>query len=161
MLCIITTGMLLLCTTTCDNPWVIKNTDTLFNDRDSNPVVPLNTDMLWTIVPTTLAFGTSDIYSIAWGNGTFVAGGQLGSMAYSSDGVNWTSTASQFSGNNIFSIAYGIGVGFVAGGQNGQMAFSSNGTSWIDVTTTLFGSGSVLGIGYGNSKLLPGEIQAQ
>ena len=34
MLYILATGMLLLCTTTCDNPWVIENTNVLFKDKE-------------------------------------------------------------------------------------------------------------------------------
>ncbi|GHV94999.1 hypothetical protein AGMMS50293_13190 [Spirochaetia bacterium] len=57
------------------------------------------------------------IYSIAYGNGKFVAVGERGKMAYSPDGISWTAvTTSIFDTNRIYGIAYGGGK-FVAVGK--------------------------------------------
>jgi hypothetical protein len=43
----------------------------------------------WTAV-TNNTFGTSSIFDIAYGNNRFVAVGQSGKMAYSTNGSSWT-----------------------------------------------------------------------
>ena len=53
-------------------------------------------------------FGTSNIKSICYGNGKFVAVGNNGKIAYSTDGINWTEVSnSKFEGYHIMSICYG------------------------------------------------------
>jgi len=42
--------------------------------------------VVWTVVADS-TFGNYSIRAIAWGNGKFVAGGETGKMAYSSDGI--------------------------------------------------------------------------
>jgi hypothetical protein len=105
------------------------------------------------------------IYAIAHdGNSKFVAGGEFGKMAYSTDGVNWTATDSKFGDrdNSICAIAYGNNK-FVAGGENGKIATSTDGVTWTAVNTgSIFdylydGSTYKVGIGaiaYGNNKFV-------
>jgi hypothetical protein len=66
-------------------------------------------------------------YSIAYGDGKFVAGGTRGKVAYSTDGATWTAVAnSTFSDTaDINDIAYGGGK-FVAVGDNGEIAYFNN-----------------------------------
>ena len=98
--------------------------------------------MHWTLV-SDRPYGSatdSKIYSMAYGNGKFVAGGYDGSnlsnksdkVAYSTDGIHWTVSTTQFSLPNT-SIAYGNGV-FVFAGSYGRMAYSTDGIHWTEVT---------------------------
>jgi photosystem II stability/assembly factor-like uncharacterized protein len=71
-------------------------------------------------------FWDSRIRGITWGNNRFVAVGDFGLTAYSTDnGATWTIVSNNSLGetNNISSIAFGNGK-FVAGGQNGNMAYA-------------------------------------
>jgi len=106
---------------------------------------------LWSAVADSKFNGTN-IFSIAYGNGKFVAVGDAGKMAYSSDGRIWTAipagttngTTTTFGPNHIVSVAYGnvnSTPRFVAGGNNcGKMAYSSDGVSWTAVTDSKFGT---------------------
>jgi len=127
-----------------------------------------SSDMTWTAV-TTSTFGSTDvIYGIAYGNNTFVAVGDKGKIAYSTDGgQNWTPVTagtgtgkSQFNSDStgtIYSIAYGNNT-FVAGGASGKMAYSTdNGKNWTAVTTSQFGTTEYINaIAWGNDKFVAG-----
>ncbi|MCL2441301.1 MAG: hypothetical protein FWD14_06140 [Treponema sp.] len=95
----------------------------------------------WTHIPsgtandTTTTFGNSSniaIHSIAYGDGMFVAVGDEGKIAYSSNDINWTAitpgaengTTTTFSSSNIYGITYENGR-FIAGGTHGRMAYSN------------------------------------
>ena len=74
--------------------------------------------------PASLPFRSSDINSICYGNGKYIAGGYSGKMAYSTDGISWTAVAdSTFGSDTIWSICYGNGK-YVASGKSGKMAYS-------------------------------------
>ncbi|MCL2043646.1 MAG: hypothetical protein FWG89_05845 [Treponema sp.] len=117
-------------------------------------------------------FGQNTIFSIAWGgpagNERFVAVGNSGRMAYSTDGINWTAIEggtgtgstvtdpgpSTFGSINIRSIAWGGPAGnerFVAVGYTGRMAYSADGTNWtaINNTASTFGSINIRSIAWG------------
>jgi hypothetical protein len=129
------------------------------------PVAAFVPALEWTAVPagttvgTTSTFGTTVIESIAYGNGTFVAVGRSGKMAYSADGTSWTAitaTNSTFGTNDIYGITYG-GEKFIAVGEYGNMAYSANGTGWtaVNATNSTFGSGNdITGIAYGGEKFV-------
>jgi len=135
---------------------------------DDTPIDPV-----WTAVDVTSIFGTdyynNTIRAIAYGNGKFVAGGEEGKMAYSTDGITWTavtdSTIWDLVENkktyktSINAIAYGDGK-FVAGGGYGKMAYSTNGVTWTEVdVTSIFGSYgnlSINAIAYGDGKFVAG-----
>jgi hypothetical protein len=110
---------------------------------DTNPTDPTN----WTVLENTV-FGTRGrINSIAYGDGKFVAVGYKAeelstffSMAYSTDGINWTAVentglTTQYSSfgdamyNAINDIAYGNGKFVVVTGNN-QIAYSTDGINW-------------------------------
>ena len=70
-----------------------------------------------------MKFGTSQIKSICYGNGKFVAVGYKGKGAYSEDGINWTSISDMKVGTSaINSVCYGNDK-FVAGGQGGKGSY--------------------------------------
>jgi hypothetical protein len=116
--------------------------------------------LAWTAVANS-TFGDSNINAIAYGEGKFVAGGDLGKMAYSSDGINWTAIppgtgagTSRFGTASIISIAYGSNR-FVAVAINGRMATSPDGVNWTALTT---GSSTISAIAYGNGIFVAGGV---
>jgi hypothetical protein len=95
----------------------------------------------WTVVSNT-PFGTNNISTVAYGNGTFVAGGQNGKMAYSTNnGKDWTSVSnSTFGTSSINGITYGDNK-FVAVSDYdeiahpyGGIAYSTDGITWTKVS---------------------------
>jgi hypothetical protein len=100
----------------------------------------------WTTV--TSNFGNTTIFSISYGNGLWIAGGEIGQTRTSTNGSAWTTVTSNFGSTNIFSIAYGNNL-WVAGGGAGQTRTSTNGSTWTTVTSN-FGSRTILSISYGN-----------
>ncbi|MCL2094110.1 MAG: hypothetical protein FWH12_07945 [Treponema sp.] len=110
-------------------------------------------------------FGTNYIYGIVYGGDKFVAVGQGGRMAYSTNGINWTGIAgaisvgdlgdSTFGTNIIRGIAYGGGR-FVAVSDGGRMAYSENGTSWTGIPSeeARFSAANIQGIAYGSNKFV-------
>ena len=108
-------------------------------------------------------FGGERITAIAWSNGKFVAvGGFSGTitrhcrMAYSTDGINWTSVGGRADGTPMsISIVWGNDR-FVAGGLDGRMVYSTDGINWVVVedhtldfiTTIAWGNGRFVAGGY-------------
>jgi len=96
---------------------------------------------------------TDGIYSIAYGNNRFVAGGS-GRIAYSSNGTTWTAST----GNSNFrvdGITYGsglLGAYFVAVGSSGTINYSSDGISWTNVADNGFGTSSIYDVAYGGGR---------
>jgi hypothetical protein len=94
---------------------------------------------------------TGGIYSVAYGNNRFVAGGNT-RMAYSTNGTTWTDST----GNSNFlvnGITYGtqfIAVGY--GSSGGIINYSSDGASWNNVTDTTFGTSRINGVAYGGGR---------
>lgn len=68
------------------------------------------------------------IYDVAFGNGTYVAVGDSGTLLTSPDLTNWTARSTHLQGD-LTMIAYGDGV-YVAAGPNGKVLASSDGVSW-------------------------------
>ena len=107
------------------------------------------------------AFGSSLIWSIAYGNGRFIAVADEGKMAYSNDGVDWTAIRpgystiqSQFD-KTIRGIAWGNGQ-FIAVGYDGRMAASDNGMNWNGWTESIVGGNSLLCVTYGGGRFVAG-----
>jgi hypothetical protein len=117
-------------------------------------------------------WGKLERAELARGNDKFVAVGNAGKMAYSSDGVTWTAvTNSPFGTDDIEAIAWGNGK-FVAGSWRGQMAYSSDGITWTAVADDVIKfyyptkatdpefemdgiySAMILAIAYGNGKFV-------
>ena len=91
---------------------------------------------------------TGGIYSVAYGNNRFVAGGN-NCIAYSANGTTWTAST----GNSSI-IVNGItyGTQFIAVGGGGVINYSSDGTSWSNVTATTFGTSSIKDVAYGGGS---------
>jgi hypothetical protein len=95
-------------------------------------------------------------YGIAYGNGTWVAGGDgiSNTLAYSNDGNTWTGLGKSIIGVGVFDIKYANGI-FVAGGQGGAttgantIATSPDGIIWTGRGKNIITSG-VEKITYGN-----------
>ena len=83
-------------------------------------------------------------YAITYGNNMFIAVGDSGQIATSTDGTKWTKR--QIGTNNYYAITYGDGV-FVGVGGAGEIATSTDGTKW---TTKFVGSSSYHAITYDN-----------
>lgn len=85
--------------------------------------------------------------SVAFGNGKFVAVGDLGLITTSVDGVNWSMV--QNSGGNLWSVTYGPSAGFVVAGDNETLLASQDGINWSSVYSGSFYNWSGLGYGGG------------
>ena len=74
-----------------------------------------------------------------------------GKMAYSTDGVNWTSVPnSTFGSSYMYSTCY-ANEKFVASGMNGRIIYSTDGINWTAVMNSTFGNPSyIYSICYGN-----------
>ena len=111
------------------------------------------------------AFITNPVNAIAWGNGKFVAGGIKydggKSIAYSTDGVNWT-VANVEDYNYFSAIAWGGNRFVAAGGRSsweGGAAYSTDGVNWTINLKTDEGSYIVnyaKCITWGNGKFVVG-----
>jgi hypothetical protein len=113
--------------------------------------------MNWTAVADS-TFGNTRIGSVAYGNGTWVAGSALGygaKIATSNNGINWTAVANLPFSYITSNIAYGNGM-WVVGcyvGNEVTIATSTNGTNWTVAAnfTSIYGaSHSINSIAYGN-----------
>jgi len=87
----------------------------------------------WENTPSTIG----DIYSIAYGNGRYVAFGRL-DQAYSTDGINWTN-AGNIDHAYVNNIAWGNNK-FIATTSSETWYTSSNGESWTEETGKHFAS---------------------
>jgi hypothetical protein len=106
--------------------------------------------LMWTDADTEI---TSAIYGITYGDGTFIAMGDSGKAAYSTDGATWTAVSNTTFGGNftIYGITFGDGT-FVLVGNNGRAATSTDGgNTWTAVANTQFGSSTIRGIAYGGT----------
>jgi hypothetical protein len=119
----------------------------------------------------------AEISAIAYGNGTFVAGGS-GDIGYSSDGIKWIkleTSISPFGGNYpVQAIAYGNGKFVAAGGSNvfnpsriGKMWYSSDGITWaegssssnIAASAIAYGDGTFIAVGNSTYSDSSGEAR--
>lgn len=121
--------------------------------------IATSTDGLsWTAYSGTL--GASDIArALTYGNGVYVVAGNSGKLSTSATALSasWTARTSQFAGDVIRGLAYGL-VGathtFVAVGDSGKISSSTDGSAatWTlrtsPVATTLYG------VAYGNGRFV-------
>jgi photosystem II stability/assembly factor-like uncharacterized protein len=109
--------------------------------KTSNPTAAVATEVLpfWTVV-TDSKFGSDAIQSVAYGSNKFVAVGNSGKIAYSSDGITWNAVLdSTFGSNIIMDVTYGTK--WVAVGSGGKMAYSADGVTWTTVIDSTFSAG--------------------
>ena len=102
-------------------------------------------------------FGEKSILALTYGNpngiNVYVAAGQDGQLAWSNDAVSWNYADSQFSGLNIFGLAYGNNC-FVAGGDQGRISRSLNGSDWNLVPVNAFDSNGIQSIAFGSGVFI-------
>lgn len=102
-------------------------------------------------------FGTSAIFTVdSNSNGLFVAAGESGKLATSTDGINWTQRTSSFGTSAIYHVAYGNGT-WVAVGQSGKLATSPDGTTWTQRTTGFSSAANVNSVAYGGFYWVAGD----
>jgi hypothetical protein len=94
------------------------------------------------------------VNGIAFGNGRFVAVGDDGKMAASTDGATWTAVSNNTFGTDyIYAIVWGKDK-FVAGGAGGKMAYSTDGITWTAVENSTFGRRDISAIAWGNDTFV-------
>ena len=106
----------------------------------------------------TSQFGTTVILSIAYGNGTWVAGGGSGPLVTAlrtstDNGVTWNTQTGNFT-SAIWSVAYGNGV-WVGGGAGGNLNTSTDAINW-NTQTSNFGASVIYSVAYGNGVWVAG-----
>jgi hypothetical protein len=96
-------------------------------------------------------------YSVAYGNGRWIAAGPGANGAYSDDGVTWTALndgwTTIFGSETINSVASGSNNRWVAVGSNGKGAYSTNnGESWnaINSWSGIFGTETINSVAWGD-----------
>ncbi len=92
----------------------------------------------------------SSLSGVTYGNGTFVAVGDTGTILTSSDGVTWTTRTSGTT-NYLDGVTYGNGT-FVAVGDTGTILTSSDGVTWTARTSGT--SNYLAGVTYGNGTFV-------
>jgi hypothetical protein len=119
----------------------------------------------WTLGAYPLFAGPLSIYSIAYGNNTFVATGVYGNIAFasSSNAAAWTAVTNsnfpQTSAATTYGIIYGTAYGngkFVAVGVDGSIVYAQESSlqNWTLVGNSTFGSSIIKGITYGGGKFV-------
>jgi hypothetical protein len=100
-------------------------------------------------------FGASNILSVAYGNGVWVAGGAGGALRTSTDdAVTWNTQTSNFT-TTINSVAYANGV-WVAGGAGGTLRTSTDNAVTWNTQTSNFGASIIFSVAYGNGVWVAG-----
>ena len=106
---------------------IIYPSDILRNiDNISKNIMPLN----W---KSAQKFTNSHLFAICYGNGKFIAGGNHGNMAYSTDGITWTAISQSFITGTVYTVCY-ANEKFIAGG--GKMIYSTDGVTWKTISQT-------------------------
>ena len=98
--------------------------------------------------------GPPQLFSVAYGNGVWVAAGgnpsDVAAGARSTNGITWATITVQLSPSPIAtSVAYGNGIWIMSSSQ-GLISRSTNSTTWGQVTSN-FGSAGIRSVAYGNS----------
>ena len=119
---------------TSSNWEVYKNSYPLTSTNTISGVTPNASD--WTTGATIPGWSTIP-YSVAYGNGVWVAVGQGGKYSTSTNGTTWTTAATMtgWTGQSIESIAYSRGIWIAGGGGAGLYSTSTNGTTWTTATS--------------------------
>ena len=139
----------------------------------------------WTAVTDSTFGNNTTIFSICYEKGKYVAVGGYrassttittyhGKMAYSTDGVTWTSIdISAFRNYRIYSICYGNGKFVAVGGRpdkiiqgtstgaGGKMAYSTDGVTWTEVTNSYFETSEIYSVYHGNGKFVAGGMSGK
>lgn len=89
----------------------------------------------WTQV-TTSTFDNNNIISVTFAEGIWVAGGENGKLATSTDGLTWTSRTTGFGSSSINALSF-TGSVFVAAGGGGYLQTSTDGITWTARTANV------------------------
>jgi len=123
------------------------------------PHVPHDLDT-WTAVPTTPFGPTGSIPSIFYGNNKYAAGSNTNDIAFSYDGINWTTNNINMGAQGISDYAYGDGRWVIVGGI-GRISHSVDGETWTSIpvgtannTSTTLQGYQGLRIVYGNGRFV-------
>jgi membrane protein implicated in regulation of membrane protease activity len=139
------------------NRWVAGGEGKLAYSTDGARWTAVSTGTMWDYKDSWGDPAKAWINAIVWGGGRFVAVGDAGKMAYSSDGTTWTAVSnSRFPQNDeecIYGVTYG-GDRFVAVGTNGRIAYSTNGQSWTAVSNSRFGGDTILAVAWGGNRFV-------
>lgn len=132
--------------------------------QHGSPVIPATLGVSYdggiaTWTTRTSNFGTTQIFSVAYGNSLWVAGGKSGQLRTSTDAVTWTTRTSNFGNTGIDSIAYGNSL-WVAGGYAGQLRTSTDAITWTTRTLNL-GNQRIHSVAYGNNLWVAGGTNGQ
>jgi hypothetical protein len=125
----------------------------LISTNQISGVTPISAN--WT--QQTSSFGADALYGVTYGNSFFVAVGDQGKLATSTNGTSWTQQTSSFGTAPILGATYGNSIYVIVGGS-GKLATSSNGTAWTQQTSS-FGntfSDTINGVTYGNGIFVAG-----
>ena len=130
-----------------------SNYNDLVSTDESGSITSINDDT-WTEI----TVGDRDFKGIAYGNGTFVAIGDNGNLAYSTDGVTWTNKILYGGHHNFETICYD-GTKFIALGHNDELpyrvinAYSEDGIIWsIDKDIVVPARTTIYDVIYANNK---------
>ncbi|HYF83724.1 MAG TPA: stalk domain-containing protein [Clostridia bacterium] len=94
-------------------------------DNSTDGKIGYKDDIVW---DRKLNLAADTLYSITYGNGTYIAVGEAGLIKFSKDGSDWTTLVSG-TDSNLYSVAWG-GERFVAVGDNGTIVTSKDGLKW-------------------------------
>ncbi|MDR3114312.1 MAG: hypothetical protein LBU25_02195 [Treponema sp.] len=98
--------------------------------------------------------------SICYGAGTFVAVGNAGSIAYSSNGTAWTDSGTRaFGSTHLIGAAYGDNT-FVVVGESGKIGYSSDGSNWT-LAESPFGASHINTLVYGGGTFVAGTYDGK
>ncbi len=132
-----------------NNQWVVAGDGATFATSTNG--------MIWRDFKPTVTNGLNNCYSIAYGNGKWVAvgtdGWNSGKITYSTDGINWTGSASNAGINGyVYKVVYGQdgsgnGLWVAAGSGTNSIATSTDGITWTS-RSSIFGTAR--GVAYGN-----------
>ena len=92
---------------------------------------------------------------VAYGNGTYVAVGVLGTILNSSNGIDWA-TCDSGTSQNLNAVTFGKGR-FVVGGDKGLMLWSTNGVNWTNASVPV-ATHNIDGLAYGTGTNFPGGL---
>jgi hypothetical protein len=126
-----------------------------------SPVIPATLGVSYIEAVTTWTtrtsnFGNSVIFSVAYGNNLWVAGGGYSSAVIrtSTDAITWVTQTSNFGNTIINSVAYGNTL-WVASGRYGQLRTSTDAVTWTTRTSN-FGNTHIQSVAYGNNLWVAG-----
>ena len=98
----------------------------------------------------TSGFGTTIIFALTFGNGVYIAGGDVNILTTSTDAITWTTRTSGLSptSSDILSLSYG-GLVYFLGSGNGQLRTSTDAITWTS-SVSGFALGGFQAAAYGN-----------